>query len=88
MPKPSKCSSQIKTRFRGELELSFTCAVANAFVLDDVLVLQRFQDLDLPLKVPDVLCGAVLQFLHGHDLPSVVLERVVSTHLHAAKVPL
>ena len=65
-----------------------TCTVAYAFVFDDVLVLQRLQDLDLSLKVTYVLCGAVLQLLHGHHLSSVVLKWVISTHLHAAKVSL
>ena len=65
-----------------------TCAVADSFVLDDVLMLQRFQDLDLSLKVSYVFCSAVLEFLHGHDFSGVVLKRVIPTHLHAAKVTL
>lgn len=69
-------------------DVNRTCAVADAFVLDDVLVLKRFQDLDFSLKVSDVLCCSVLQFLHGHDLAGVVLKRIVSAHLHAAKVSL
>ena len=66
----------------------YTCAVADSFVLDNVLVLQRLEDLDLPLKLPDVLGGAVLQLLHRHHLPRVVLQGVVPAHLHAAEVAL
>lgn len=71
-----------------KLQVSCTCTVANSFVLDDVLMLQRFQDLDLSLKVSYVLCSAVLEFLHSHDLSGAVLKRVISTHLHTAKVSL
>ena len=65
-----------------------TCAVADAFVLDDVFVLEGFEDLDFPLKVPDVLGRAVLQLLHSHHLPRAVLQGVVPAHLHTAEVPL
>lgn len=65
-----------------------TCAVAHALVLDDVLVLQRLEDLDLSLKVSYVLRRAVLELLHRHHLAGVVLQRVIAAHLHAAKVSL
>lgn len=65
-----------------------TCTVAHSFVLDDVLVLQRLEDLDFPLKLLDVLGGALLELLHRHHLPRVVLQRVVPAHLHTAKVAL
>lgn len=65
-----------------------TCAVADTFVLDDVLVLQGFQNLNFSLKVPNVLRGSMLQLLHGHDLAGVVLKWVVSAHLHTAKISL
>lgn len=65
-----------------------TCAVAHSFVFDDVLVLERFEDLDFPLEVPEVLGRAVLQLLHGHHLSCAVLQGVVPAQLHAAKVPL
>lgn len=65
-----------------------TCTVAYAFVLDNVLVLERLKDLDLSFKVTYVLSSAVLEFLHSHDLSCVVLKRVISTHLHATKVSL
>lgn len=65
-----------------------TCTVTNSLVLDNVFMLERFQDLNFPFEVSDVLCSAVLQFLHCDDLSRVVLKGVISTHLHAAKVPL
>lgn len=65
-----------------------TCAVTHSFVFDDILMLKRLEDLDLPLKVPHVLFRAVLKLLHSHDLPRVVLEWVVPAHLHTAKVTL
>lgn len=51
-------------------------------------MLERLEDLDLSLKVPYVLGGAVLEFLHGHDLSCVVLQWVIAAHLHTAKVSL
>lgn len=67
---------------------TLTCAVTHALVSDDVLVLQRSQDLDFPLEVAQVLGRAVLQLLDGDDLARVVLQRVVAALLHAAEVPL
>ncbi|TNN65067.1 hypothetical protein EYF80_024676 [Liparis tanakae] len=71
-----------------ELTYAHTCAVANSFVLDNVFMLEGFEDLDFPLEVPEVLGGAVLELLHGHHLPRAVLQRVVAAHLHAAEVTL
>lgn len=68
--------------------MNCTGTVADAFILDDVLMLERFKDLDLSLKVSYVLCSAVLEFLHSHNLPCVVLKWVIPTHLHTAKVSL
>lgn len=65
-----------------------TCAVAHALVLDNVLVLQRLENLDLSLKVAQVLRRAVLEFLHCYDLAGVVLQWVIPAHFHAAKVSL
>lgn len=65
-----------------------TCTVAHPFILDDVFVVQRLEDLDFPLKVPEVLRCAVLQLLDGHHLPRAVLQGVVPAQLHAAKVSL
>lgn len=51
-------------------------------------MLQGLEDLDLSLEVADVLRRAVLELLHRHYLASVVLQRVVAAHFHAAKVSL
>lgn len=37
-----------------------TCTIADSFVFDDVFMLEGFEDLDFPLKVPEVLGCAVL----------------------------
>lgn len=65
-----------------------TGAVAHSFVFDNVLMVEGFEDLDFPLKVPEVFGCAVLQLLHRHHLSRAVLQRVVPAHLHAAKVAL
>lgn len=65
-----------------------TCAVTHSLVSDDVLVLQRAQDLDFTLEVSQVFGRAVLQLLDRHDFARVVLQRIVAALLHAAEVPL
>ncbi len=51
-------------------------------------MLERFEDLDFPLKVTDVLSSAVLQFFHSHNFSGVVLQGVVPAHFHTAKISL
>lgn len=51
-------------------------------------MLEGFEDLDFPLKVPEVFCCAVLKFLHCYHLSCAVLQGVIPAHLHTAKVSL
>lgn len=67
---------------------ALTPAVADAAVLDDEVVLQRVQDLDLPLEVLQLLGRVLLQLLHGHQLARAVAQRVVAAQLHAPEVAL
>lgn len=79
----------IPRRERTEVKLrACTRAVAHSFVFDNVLVVERFEDLDFPLEVSEVLGRAVLQLLHRHHLSGAVLQGVVPAHLHAAEVAL
>ncbi len=67
---------------------SHTCTVAHAFVFHNVFMLERFEDLDFPLKVTDVLSSAVLQFFHSYNFTGAVLQGVIPAHLHTAKISL
>lgn len=65
-----------------------TPAVADAPVPHDELVLQRVQDLDFPLEVPQLLGRILLQLLHRHQLTRAVTQRVIAAQLHAPKIAL
>lgn len=56
-----------------------TLVLAAAFVLDDMLVVERAQDIDLPPPAGAELRAAVrLEGLHCHHLASAVVGRVVT----------
>lgn len=62
-----------------ELYRFFALVLAAAFVLDDVLVVERAQDIDLPPPAGAELRAAVrLEGLHCHHLASAVVGRVVT----------
>jgi len=71
-----------------DLVALLTGAETHSLVFDDVLVLQRAQDLDLSLEVSQVFGRAVLQLLHRHHFTRAILQRIVAALLHAAEVPL
>lgn len=75
---------EFKLGFNGQ----HTSTVAHSFVLYNVVMLQRFEDFNFPFKVSQVLFSTVLELLHSHHLPSVVLQRVIPAHLHTAKITL
>lgn len=62
---------------------------AAALVLDNVLVVERLEDLNLPLPAGEkLLAAAGLQRLHGHHLPGAVVGGVIAVQAHFAEVTL
>ncbi|KAG7223918.1 hypothetical protein INR49_015174 [Caranx melampygus] len=49
-----------KRTYKLDMRCAHTCTVADAFVFDYVFMLERFEDFNFPLKVPEVLGRAVL----------------------------
>lgn len=66
-----------------------TFLLANAFVFDNVFMVERLQDVDLAWEVGALLLTVLgLQGLHSHELASLVSPGIVATQLHLAKVAL
>lgn len=69
--------------------LPLTFLLADAFILDYVLMVERLQDLDLARQVGALLlAGLGLQGLDGHQLAGLVSSGVVAAQLHLAEVAL
>lgn len=66
-----------------------TLVLTAALVLDDVLVVERAQDVDLPPPASAELRAAVrLESLHGHHLASAFVGRVIAVQADLAEVTL
>lgn len=66
-----------------------TFLLANAFVFDNVFMVERLQDVDLAREVGALLLTVLgLQGLHRHELASLVSPGIVATQLHFAEVAL
>lgn len=66
-----------------------TFLLADAFILDNVFMVERLQDFDLAREVGALLlAGLGLQGLDGNQLAGLVSSRVVAAQLHLAEVAL
>ena len=66
-----------------------TLLLADALVLDDVLVIELLQDPDLLPQVVVLLLSVLgLQGLDGHHLPGPVSAGIIAAQLHPAEVTL
>lgn len=76
-------------RTHASILLSLTFFLADALVLDDVLVIQCLQNVNLTGQIAALLLPVLgLQGLHCHQLASLISSRVVATQLHLTKVTL